>query len=112
MTVVISGVSLWISIGWNMVDGILKVIENHLIDLCRIGLGYILLGSYRQQRDITEHTHQIEIHDGAQRMTFTHISLVQRLALPFYLGFVFDEFITAVDALIIAGPVGLVEIQV
>ena len=112
MTVVVRRISLRIGIGRNMVDGILKVVENHLIDLCRVGLRYILLGSNRQQGDITEHTYQVEIHDGTQRMTLTHIDFMQRLVLPFYLGLIFDKLITTVDTLIIAGPISLIKIQV
>ena len=112
MTVVIGCVRLRISIGRNIVDGELQIVEDHLIDFCRICLGNILLSSNRQQGDVAEHANQIKIQNGAQCMAFAHIGAFQRLILPLYLWLVFDKFITTVDTLIITCPVCFVKIKV
>ena len=45
-------------------------------------------------------------------MTLTHIGGMNGFICPVDLLFILDEFVTAVDSLIIASPVSLVEIQV
>ena len=112
LLVVVFGISLGIGIGRDMVDGILQIAEDDLINLCWVSLRYIILSGHGEQRDVTEPTYQIEIEDGTQGMTLTHIGGMNGFICPVDLLFILDEFVTAVDSLIIASPVSLVEIQV
>ena len=112
MSVIVGSIGLWICIGRDIVDGILQIVEYHLIHLGRCSLWHILLSSYSKQGHIAEHTNQVEVKDSAQSVALTHIGALQRLVLPLYLWLILYELITAVDTLVIACPVGLIQVEV